>query len=131
MSQQGAVYQWTAAVADRMGCLSKPQAKVVAAFSWGVARARRCTLRMVAEALPGWGKPDTVERRLQRLLANPRLDWRASATALATWVLRRWPARSVIVLLVDETSLQGHLKAMVVSVPPDAGWRGTGCGRRG
>ncbi len=116
MSQQGTVYQWTEAIGERMSCLSKPQAKVVGAFSWGVARARRCTLRLVAEALPGWGTPDTVERRLQRLLANPRLDWQASATALATWVLKRWATQPVIVLLVDETSLQAHLKAMVVSV---------------
>ena len=35
MSQQGTVYQRTAAIADRMACLSKPQAKVAAAFSWG------------------------------------------------------------------------------------------------
>ena len=116
MGQQRAVYQWTATLTAQLSCLSKPQAKVVAAFSWGVAVARRCTLRIVAEALPWFGKPDTVERRLQRLLANPRLDWQASATALASWILERWASQATIVLLVDETSLQSHLKAMVVSL---------------
>ena len=61
MGQQRAVYQWTATLTAQLSCLSKPQAKVVAAFSWGGAVARRCTLRIVAEALPWFGKPDKEE----------------------------------------------------------------------
>ena len=116
MSQPHAVYQWYRTIARQMPVLSKPQAVVLAAFSWGVALSRRCTLRTVAEALPRLGKPDTVERRLQRFVANPRVDWQAAAQALARWVLRGMAQRKVLVLLVDETSLQEHLKVMVVSV---------------
>lgn len=116
MSQQQALYQWTQSVARHMPALRHSQTKVLAAFSWGVAVARRCTLRVVAEALPTVGKPDTVERRLQRFVANPRLDWQAGAAALARWVLSGLGQRKEIVLLVDETSLQEHLKVMVVSV---------------
>ena len=116
MSQQAAVYQWTTRIARQFPHLRASQAKVLAAFSWGVVASRRCTLRRVAEALPQWGKPDTVERRLQRFVANPRVDWQASATALAAWIVARLRSRAVIVLLVDETSLQDHLKAMVVSI---------------
>ena len=73
-------------------------------------------MRLVAEALPQLGKPDPVERRLQRFGANPRVDWQAGATALARWVLRRFPARRPLGLVVDETSLHEALRVMVVSV---------------
>ena len=66
MSQLTALYQWGEQIRGRMNHLSKPQVKVLSGFSFGIASARRCTLNMVAEALPALGKPDTVERRLQR-----------------------------------------------------------------
>ena len=116
MSHRAAVYQWTEQIARQFTPLRASQAKVLAAFSWGVVASRQCTVRRVAEALASLGKPDTVERRLQRFVANPRVDWQASATALAAWIVRRLGARAVLVLLVDETSLQEHLKVMVVSV---------------
>ena len=116
MSQQQALYQWMKVVVHQMKPLRKSQAVGLAAFSWGVALARRCTLRGVAEALPSLGKPDTVERRVQRWVANARLDWQVGARALARWVLGRMAGREVVVLLVDETSLQEHLKVMVVSL---------------
>ena len=96
MSQQAAVYQWIARIARQFPPLRASQAKVLAAFSWGVVASRRCTLRRVAEALPQWGKPDTVERRLQRFVANPRVDWQASATALAAWIVARLRSRAVM-----------------------------------
>ena len=116
MSQQRAVYQWMDTVARQIPQVRKSQAKVWAAFSWGVAVARRCSQRGVAEALPTLGKPDTVERRLQRFVANPRLDWRVGAQGLTAWILRRLHSPGPLVLLVDETSLQAHLKVMVVSL---------------
>ena len=96
MSQQAAVYQWIARIARQFPPLRASQAKVLAAFSWGVVASQRCTLRRVAEALPQWGKPDTVERRLQRFVANPRVDWQASATALAAWIVARLRSRAVM-----------------------------------
>jgi hypothetical protein len=62
------------------------------------------------------GKPDTVERRLQRFLHNPRLDWQACLPAFAAWVLRHLDTPRLLVLLVDETSLQEHVKVMAVSL---------------
>ena len=116
MSQHRALYQWMATVARQVPQVRKSQAKVWAAFSWGVAVARRCSQRGVAEALPTLGKPDTVERRLQRFVANPRLDWQLGAQGLAAWILRSLQLPTPLVLLVDETSLQAHLKVMVVSL---------------
>lgn len=116
MSQPHAVYQWMETVARQIPQVRRSQAKVWAAWSWGVAVARQCSQRGVAEALGVLGKPDTVERRLQRFVANPRLDWRVGAQGLTAWILRRFPASGPRVLLVDETSLQAHLKVMVVSL---------------
>jgi hypothetical protein len=110
------LYQWTNTVAHHLPVLRKSQAKVLAAFSLGMALARRCTLSVVAEALPGLGKPDTVERRWQRFLSNPRVAWAPAAEALARWILASLQPGSVVVVLVDETSLHEHLKVMVVSL---------------
>ena len=119
MSQQRAVYQWMDTVARQIPQVCRSQAKVWAAFSWGVAVARRCSQRGVAEALPTLGKPDTVERRLQRFVANPRLDWRVGAQGLTAWILRRLHSPGPLVLLVDETSppspSQGHGRQSSVS----------------
>jgi hypothetical protein len=84
-----ALYQWTNTVAHYLPGLRTPQSKVLAAFSLGMALARRCTLSVVALALPGLGKPDTVERRWQRFLSNPRVAWPPAAEAFARWLLAR------------------------------------------
>ena len=89
MSQRQALYQWRQEVESRLPQLSKPLVKGVSGFSFGVAAARCCTLNAVAEALPAWDKPATVERRLQRFLANQRRDWAQCCRALATWVFSR------------------------------------------
>lgn len=116
MSQLRTFYPWLREVTSQMPQLSKPQAFVLAAFSFGLALARRCTLSAVAEALALLGKPDTVERRLQRFLSNLRICWQQGAQALARWVLAHFVTRGVVVLLVDETSLQDRLKVMAVSL---------------
>lgn len=116
MSQLSALYQWSKQVGNSMPHLSKPQVKVLSSFSFGVATIRRCTLSVVAEALPALGKPDTIERRLQRFLANPKIDWAQCCKALASWVIGSLRGDGLIVLLVDETSLHERLKVMVVSL---------------
>jgi hypothetical protein len=115
MGQRGMWTDWTATVAQRLPSLSQSQAKVLAAFSLGVALTQRCTLRAVAEALARWGKPDTVERRLPPFLTHPRLDWQACLLAFAAWVLRHRETPRVLVWLADETSLQEHVKVIAVS----------------
>jgi hypothetical protein len=116
MSQHARLSDWITTVAHRLPSLHKPHAKVLAAFSLGLALRQRCALRAVADGLAELGKPDTVERRLQRFLHTPPLDWQACLPAFAAWVLRRLDRPRLVVLLVDETSLQGHLTVMAVSL---------------
>src|SRR5918996_3133315 len=116
MSQQKALYQWSKEVAQHLPHLSQPQARTLAAFSLGLALSRRCTLSWVAEALSGLGKPDTVERRLQRFLSNGQGDWQKCSQALVPWVWGSLKTPSLVELLVAETSLQERLKVMAVSL---------------
>ncbi len=112
-----AFYHWNRAVATAFAPFSKPQARLLALFGAGVALARSCTLARVGQALWWAGKADSVERRLQRFLANPRVDWQAGCQCLAQWVLGHVLCpRRLAVLLVDETSLGAHLKVMAVSL---------------
>jgi len=113
-----ALYHWNQAIATAFAPFSKPQARLLSLFSVGVALARSCTLARVAESL-WWasGKADSMERRLQRFLANPQVDWQAGCQCLAHWVLGQVLCRQGrVVLLVDETSLAHHFKVMAVSL---------------
>jgi len=112
-----ALYHWKQSIAKRFSFLSKPQSYGLALFSLGVTLARCCSLPRVSELLWWLGKADTVERRLQRFLANPQIEWKEGCRCLAQWVLGHLicPGK-LVVLLVDETTLGEHLKVMAVSL---------------
>ena len=96
--------------------LSQPKAKVLALFSFALAKCRRCTLSIAAQALHQVAKADTIERRFQRFLAQGPLDLPACQSALVRWVIGHWPRGQRLVLLIDETSLQEHLRVMATSI---------------
>lgn len=109
------LYQWTEEIRWQMPHLSKPQVKVLAIFSWGVIRARHCFMSRVAESLGMLGKADSVERRLQRFLANPRINIEACCQHWIRWVMKGLVGDEVI-LLVDETKLGKWLGVMVIGL---------------
>jgi hypothetical protein len=143
MNQLKRLYQWGETLKPVFPQLSVPQVLLLALFSFGMALAQDCRLRQVALALSFLGKPDTVERRLQRFLdnallcgkkviasqkkrkkseerkeANERsLGFRQTCvTDFCRWVLSSLPETSSLVLLVDETSLGEHLRVMAISL---------------
>ena len=113
---------WVKALRKVFPRLSKPQLFVLGAFSLGLAWSGKCTLAKIAQQLWFLGSLPTVERRLQRFLANAQVDWQDQAGCLAGWVLplvlagRASAAQKPVVLLVDETALGEHLKIMVVAL---------------
>jgi DDE family transposase len=109
------LYRWAAEIASHFGRLSKPQVFNLAAFSRGVIEARDCRLALVAEALGVMGQASSVERRLQRFLANPHLTAAKAQRDWASWVLGGLDSET-LVLLVDETKLGVHLGTMMVGV---------------
>ena len=128
VSQPKTLYHWTNQTRSAFPNLSKPQATVLAAFSFGVATAKSCALNAVAHALPCLGIPDTVETRLRRFIANDLIDLAKSFENLAKLAIDGMPEDAPIVLLVDETSLRDKIRAMAVAVAyegraiPAAAW---------
>ena len=96
--------------------LSKPQAKALAAFRFGIAKAEGCALNAAAKKLPVAGIPAAVERRIRRFFAGDRIDRSESCRAMAKRALGSLPEDKPVVLLVDETGLNDRLKAMVAAV---------------
>ena len=106
------MYHWTNQIKSMFPNLSKPQATVLAAFSFGIAKAESCALNVVARGLTFLGIPDTVETRLRRFISNPRVDMAESCERFARSVIRALPRKKPVILLVDETSLCDRLKAI-------------------
>ena len=77
------LYHWTNQIKSVFSNLSKPQATVLAAFSFGVAKAKSRPLNAITRGLAFLGIPDTVETRLRRFISNPRIDMAESCKSLA------------------------------------------------
>jgi hypothetical protein len=116
MGQQEEVYHWQQMLQAHMPSLSKPQLKVLALFSVGLILAERCRLESVAMALGAGEHCPSLVRRLQRFLANPRLNHIHACVALSQWVMGALGRGGVVVLLVDETTIKDKLRAMVVAL---------------
>jgi len=100
--------------------LSTKLKRVTRLFTLGVIAGGSCQLSDVARALSPLGTLDSQYRRLQRFLANPRVEREALQRAWAAWVLTQFaPSRPR--LLVDETKLSTHLSIMVVGLWVDGG----------
>ena len=109
-------YQWWGEVRRQFPHLSKPLLTVMTLFMGGIISAQASHLTRLAEALPQWGKPDTVERRLQRWLANGHLVIEQCQACWMRWLLKAY-GQTRLVLLVDETKLSDHLHVMLVGLP--------------
>lgn len=114
--QRSEVYQWQEILQAHMPCLSKPQLKVLALFSVGLILAGHCRPESVAAALAVGERRPSVVRRLQRFLANRRLNYSLACVALSHWVLGALGRGGVVVLLVDETTIKDKLRVMVVAL---------------
>ncbi len=95
--------------------------RVLKDFALGILASGSCELEKVAAALEPRGKLDSQYRRLQRFLANKHVDMERMQAEWAQLVLKTMQAEQVV-LLVDETALSDHLKAMVLGV-----WSAGGC----
>ena len=89
--------------------------RVLQAFTLGVVATQSCRLGSIALALRPLGQAASQYRRLQRFLANPRVE---IATLQDAWIQQVLTSLklSELRLLVDETKLSDHLSVMVVGV---------------
>jgi hypothetical protein len=114
MSQEE-LYRWQEQVGTIWPMLGWWQRLNLAMYSLGMMRVRHHSPSRVAEGLGEVGKPESVRRRLERFLANPRLDWVTCCQAWAGWVLKQQD-NAHPVLVVDETKLGARLRVMVVGL---------------
>ncbi len=91
------------------------QAKALADCSFAVAVAGDCRARPMAACVPTRATAASSARRLERLVANDRLDVPALQRDLATAVLRHW-AGGTVLLIVDETPKANDLRSLAVRV---------------
>jgi hypothetical protein len=126
MSRHAPLYEWTAEVSTHFPHLSKPQAAVLALWSFGIVSAHRCTLSAVANALsPILKRPhNTVRQRLREWYkASPdktgrnrrELDVAACFAPLLAWILDRWPC-PLVALALDATTLSDRLTVLSLSL---------------
>lgn len=115
MMSLSVVYQWQAQIAARLPGLGYWQSLNLALYSLGMMLARHNAATRVAEVLGMVGKPESVRRRLERFVANPRLDWQGCCEHWTRWVLSQTETTRPV-LLVDETRLGKHLRVMVVGL---------------
>lgn len=109
------LYQWTAMIDKAFPELGRWQKLGLALFSYGVILAHNCQLCVVAQALTGRAQASSLERRLQRWLANERLGMEVVFKHWIDWVLRLWGDAPLLVL-VDETKRSNHVAVMMVGL---------------
>jgi hypothetical protein len=109
------LYQWNEMIDKGFPDMGRWQKRTLAAFSYGVLVAQNCGLNTVAQHLTGQASASSVERGLQRWLANERILMKALFGLWITWVLRLW-GKAALLLLVDATKLSDHLAVMMVGV---------------
>jgi hypothetical protein len=109
------LYQWSEMIDKLFPNLGRWQKLTLALFSYGVVLSRSCTLSTVCRHLSGQADNGSLERRLQRWLANERLVLQPLFGLWIGWVLRLW-GKAPLLILVDETKLSKHVAVMMVGV---------------
>ena len=111
------VSQWQRTVKlNLLSTLHAHQAKSLALLSWTMALAGNCCAGAIAPLAPaGKTKPPSVRRRMERLLANGRLNAPAAMLQLTRSILRDWGGRR-LQLILDETPKHNLLRCMRLSV---------------
>jgi hypothetical protein len=92
------------------------QALGLAIFSYGVIKGRHSQLSWLAEELGAFGEGETVRKRLNRWLSNPRIEVERVCEMWIKWVWSGMPTGTRAILLVDETKISDRLGVMMVSV---------------
>jgi len=109
------LYQWNEMIDKGFPDMGRWQKRTLAAFSYGVLLAQSCTLNTVAQHVTGRANGSSLERKLQRWLANERVGMKVLFGFWIGWVLRLW-GKAPLLILVDETKLSDHVAVMMVGV---------------
>lgn len=133
MSCHTPLYSWTDQVVSAFPQLSRPQATVLALYSFGAILAQRCGLNSVAATLAAVLNSGylTIRSRLQEFYQpasaksgtrRRELDVTTCFVPLLTWVLKDWHSNR-LALALDATSLGDRFTVLSISVV----YRGSAC----
>jgi hypothetical protein len=100
---------------DLLPDLHGHQSKALADISFAMTIADHCRAGRLAVAVPGDARPASVRRRIERTLANDRLDPQSVWPQLARAVLGQRAGAS-IVLILDETPNHNDLRCMKITM---------------
>ncbi len=128
MSHQSPLSQWMETVSSMLPKLSRPQAKVLAYWSYGMVLARSCGITLVCAALAL--QVDSGEQSLLQRLREwcygaedkkgkkrRELDVSTCFGPLLQWILAWWPADEPrLALALDATTLKKRFTVLVISV---------------
>lgn len=133
MTEAPALQSWIATVTDAMPHLSKPQALVLAWWSFGIVVAQSCGLTSVAATVANLvdQKENTVRQRLREWYQaaedkkgahgkgqhRQEIDVTLCFPVLVRWVLRSWPATERrLALAMDATTLASLFTVLAISI---------------
>ena len=120
------LYSWIGQVVSAFPRLSRPQATVLALYSFGAILAHRCGLNSVAVTLAALTDVgySTIRSRLQEFYQpasvksgtrRRELDVASCFAPLLAWTLKGWPSNR-LALALDATGLCEHFTVLSISV---------------
>lgn len=126
MSYPQPIDDWMDTVSSQLSCLTKPQATVLALWSYGMVLARSCALTAVVLILAPLlkTKDNTLRQRLREWCYDAQdkqgakrksLDISTCFTPLLRWILSGWSSHQ-LALAMDATSLGDRFVVLVISV---------------
>ena len=128
MSQPEALSQWTLTVSSAFPRLSRPQAKVLAYWSYGMVLAKSCGIILVCATLAlqlGCKEASLVQRLREWCYGaedkhgskRRELDVSSCFAPLLGWILSWWPADEPrLALALDATTLKKRFTVLCISV---------------
>jgi len=109
------LYQWNEMIDKQFPQMGRWQKQGLAYLSYGIIAAESCRLGKIAQKLTGKAQASSMERRLQRWIANERLVMGVLFKWWITWIVHLW-GKAAFLILVDETKLSDHVAVMMVGL---------------
>jgi hypothetical protein len=109
------LYQWNEMIDKHFPHLGRWQKQTLASLSYGMIAAESCRLGKIAQKLTGKADASSMERQLQRWIANERLVMRVIFKWWIRWIVQLW-GKAAFLILVDETKLSDHVAVMMVGL---------------
>lgn len=112
---QAELYRWLAEIGKCVPSLGRWLRIGIGLYSFGMMLVSHNSASRVAEGLGMIGKPESLRRRFERVLASRQFKREVACAEWSRWVLGRLGGQQPM-LLVDETKLGRHLRVMVVGL---------------